>query len=68
MSPHCDIVALMVLEHQAEAHNLIARANMQTRLAFHDPSKAGWQSGLFQQQQQHDDRRFGLDAVPLARG
>lgn len=36
LTPHSDIVALMVLEHQAEAHNLIARASIQTRLALHD--------------------------------
>jgi hypothetical protein len=35
LTPHSDIVALMVLEHQAEAHNLIARASIQTRLALH---------------------------------
>lgn len=34
-----DIVALMVLEHQAEAHNLITRLNYQTRWAVRD-SKA----------------------------
>jgi len=36
VSPHSDIVALMVLEHQAEAQNLIARANIRTRLAEFD--------------------------------
>jgi hypothetical protein len=36
LTPHSDIVALMVLEHQAEAHNLIARAGIQGRLALHD--------------------------------
>lgn len=36
LTPHSDIVALMVLEHQTEAHNLIARANIQTRLALHE--------------------------------
>jgi len=35
LSPHSDIVALMVLEHQAEAHNLITRANFLTRQAMH---------------------------------
>lgn len=35
LTPHSDIVALMVLEHQAEAHNHIARAGIQTRLAEH---------------------------------
>jgi hypothetical protein len=35
LSRHSDIVALMVLEHQAEGHNLIARANFQTRMALY---------------------------------
>ncbi len=35
LSPHSDLVALMVLEHQAEAHNLLTRANFQTREALH---------------------------------
>jgi hypothetical protein len=35
LSGHSDIVALMVLEHQAEGHNLIARAGLQTRMALH---------------------------------
>jgi hypothetical protein len=36
LSPHSDIAALMVLEHQAEMHNRIARANYGTRLALRD--------------------------------
>jgi hypothetical protein len=36
LTPHSDIVALMVLEHQTEMHNLITRANFQTRLALHE--------------------------------
>ena len=35
VTPHSDIVALMVLEHQTEAQNLLARAGIQTRLALH---------------------------------
>jgi hypothetical protein len=35
LSGHSDIVALMVLEHQTDAHNLIARANFLTRQALH---------------------------------
>ena len=35
LTPHSDIVALMVLEHQAEVHNLITRANFFTRQAMH---------------------------------
>ncbi len=33
LTPHSDIVALMVLEHQAQMHNLITRANFETRVA-----------------------------------
>ena len=36
LSPHSDIVALMVLEHQAEMHNRITQANYQTKLAHRD--------------------------------
>lgn len=35
LSPHSDIVALMVLEHQTRMHNLITRANFDTRSALH---------------------------------
>ncbi|HZZ80482.1 MAG TPA: hypothetical protein VFE62_18405, partial [Gemmataceae bacterium] len=35
LTPHSDIVALMVLEHQAEAQNLLVRASIQSRLALH---------------------------------
>lgn len=35
LSPHSDIVALMVLEHQAEMHSLIARTALETRMALH---------------------------------
>lgn len=35
LSGHSDIVALMVLEHQTDAHNLIARASFLTRQALH---------------------------------
>ncbi|MCP4190036.1 MAG: hypothetical protein GY768_05345 [Planctomycetaceae bacterium] len=35
LSPHSDIVALMVLEHQSRMHNLITRANFETRAAHH---------------------------------
>jgi hypothetical protein len=34
LSPHSDIVALMVLEHQTQMHNAIAAANYETRLAL----------------------------------
>jgi hypothetical protein len=39
LTPHSDIVALMVLEHQTEMHNRLARANMLTRRALYDESE-----------------------------
>jgi hypothetical protein len=36
LSPHSDIVALMVLEHQTQMHNLLTRANHLTRIALRD--------------------------------
>lgn len=35
LTPHSDIVALMVLEHQTQMHNAIAAANYETRMALH---------------------------------
>jgi hypothetical protein len=46
VTPHSDIVALMVLEHQAEAQNLIARANIQARLAEFDQASLNKELGL----------------------
>jgi hypothetical protein len=39
LTPHSDIVALMVLEHQTEMHNRLARANFLTRLALRDEAE-----------------------------
>jgi hypothetical protein len=39
LTPHSDIVALMVLEHQTEMHNRLTRANMLTRRALYDESE-----------------------------
>jgi hypothetical protein len=35
LSPHSDIVALMVLEHQTQMHNLLTRLQYETKLALH---------------------------------
>jgi hypothetical protein len=35
-SPHSDLVALMIMAHQAHLHNLISRVNWETRLALHE--------------------------------
>ncbi len=45
LSPHSDLVALLVLEHQAETHNLIARAGIQTRLAEHSQAQLNKELG-----------------------
>jgi hypothetical protein len=45
LTPHSDIVALMVLEHQAEMHNLITRAGMQTRLALYEEAELNKELG-----------------------
>jgi hypothetical protein len=35
LRPDSDLVALMVLEHQTKLHNLLTRANWETRIALH---------------------------------
>lgn len=35
LSPHSDIVALLLLEHQSQMHNLLARASMESRCAYY---------------------------------
>ncbi|MAG93146.1 MAG: hypothetical protein CMJ48_05290 [Planctomycetaceae bacterium] len=36
MSPHSDLIALMVLEHQAQMHNFVTRANFDGRRALYE--------------------------------
>lgn len=36
LTPHSDIVALMVLEHQTQMHNLLTRLSYETRMALRD--------------------------------
>jgi hypothetical protein len=45
LTPHSDIVALMVLEHQVEMHNLLTRANLQTRIALHEEARLNKELG-----------------------
>ena len=35
LTPHSDMVAMMVLAHQSEGHNLITQLNFNTRIALH---------------------------------
>jgi hypothetical protein len=39
LTPHSDIVALMVLEHQTQMHNLITRAGFLTRMAVYEQAE-----------------------------
>jgi hypothetical protein len=39
LTPHSDLVALMVLEHQTQMHNVLAVANYETRLALAQSSE-----------------------------
>lgn len=38
LTPHSDLVALMILAHQTRMHDLITRVNWETRLALNQPS------------------------------
>lgn len=39
LTPHSDLVALMVLEHQCEVQNRLTRASFQTRQALHEQAE-----------------------------
>jgi hypothetical protein len=39
LTPHSDIVALMVLEHQTEMHNRLTRANFLTQMAVYEEAE-----------------------------
>ncbi len=39
LSPHSDLVALMVLEHQCEMQNRLTRAGFQVRIALHEQTE-----------------------------
>lgn len=52
LSSHSDLVALMVLEHQTEAHNLLTRANFQTRESLYSEARLNKELG------EPDDHRW----------
>lgn len=45
LSAHSDLVALMVMEHQTEAHNLLTRASFQTREALYSEERLNKELG-----------------------
>jgi hypothetical protein len=63
LTPHSDIVSLMVLEHQTQMHNLIARAGYRVRAAQH---RQRTRNKLFGKPREHVDantRRVISDAA-----
>jgi len=46
LTAHSDIVALMVLEHQTQMHNVITAANYEARRALYDESQANKEAGV----------------------
>jgi hypothetical protein len=57
LTGHSDIVALMVLEHQTEMHNLITRASFETRLALHQEAALSKEIGRPSDYQSETTRR-----------
>jgi hypothetical protein len=62
LSPHSDLVALMVLEHQTQMHNAIAAANYETRAAIHQSYQM---NELLEREEGHisDSAHRRIDAV-----
>jgi hypothetical protein len=61
LSPYSDVVALMVLEHQAHMTNLMTRLGWESRVSAHDGSKAS-NAGLVQE---FVDYMLFVDEAPL---
>jgi hypothetical protein len=65
---HSDLVALMVLEHQSEAHNRLVQANLLTRLALVE--QADWNKALNRPADERSEsitRRLHWACEPLVR-
>jgi hypothetical protein len=62
-SKHSDIVSLMVLEHQAMAHNLITQVNYQTRMALYQQADINKMLGKPQDQMREATERRIDNAV-----
>ena len=63
LTPESDQVALLVLTHQAQMHNLITLTNYQTRLALYALKQAG---GAVATQVSYSDDSGALDVLPEA--
>ena len=65
LSPHSDVVALMVLNHQTRMTNLLIRLGWQARIASHAPSKAGALSEVRDTAYELVDYMLFVDEAPL---
>jgi hypothetical protein len=66
LSRHSDIVALLVLEHQAEAQNRITRASFLTRMALYEAAEINKALGRpADYQSESTERRIANAAEPL---
>ena len=69
LTPHSDIVALMVLEHQATLHNILTAANHSGRITMRDTeimnTALGRPDGF---ESESTDRRFSSAAENVVRG
>jgi len=68
LTGHSDIVALMVLEHQAEMHNQITRTNFLARMALHEDALFNKAEGKSDQEMSESTwRRIQSAGDPLLR-
>jgi hypothetical protein len=70
LSPHSDIVALLVLEHQVGMHNLLTSAGYQARIALHQQAAMSAMLGERSDESSNKPsestlRRFGYASTPL---
>lgn len=67
LTPHSDIVALMVLEHQTQAHNALIRANYEARIALRQQAEMdkalGRPSGTISESTRHRIENYAEKVV-----
>lgn len=64
LTPHSDLVALMVLEHQGEGHNRIVRANFLTRMALFEQAEINKAMGV-NERSENITKRIHWSCEPL---
>jgi hypothetical protein len=64
-APHSDLVALMILAHQARLHNLISRVNWETRIALSQQASRNKAMGVPEDTQSDSTRNHIAGAVEV---